>query len=320
MSSTLTISEQIRAPIARQLDLLEAGLAQAFTSEIGLVSTIGDHLIAMKGKRIRPTLVLLSAEIGAPDQARSSRVALAVEMIHTATLLHDDSIDRSHLRRGLPTVNRLWNDQVSVIMGDHLFCKAFRILHEAGLFDIAAVVSAGSDQMTSGEMLQMDLRRRYDISEASYIQMAKLKTASLFASACEAGAMVGGLGDRERSSLRSYGESIGIAFQIVDDVLDFVGDVSVMGKPVGSDLKDGRITLPLIAALREADPAEVDRIRSAEWDEVVRFIQDRGGVEYARKIAVGLAERARDSIAGLRACPATSSLALLAQHLVARNT
>jgi len=320
MSSTLTISEQIRAPIARQLDLLEADLAEAFTSEIGLVSAIGEHLVAMKGKRIRPTLVLLSAEIGAPDQACSGRVALAVEMIHTATLLHDDSIDRSHLRRGLPTVNRLWNDQVSVIMGDHLFCKAFKILHEAGLFDIAAVLSAGSDQMTSGEMLQMDLRRRYDISEASYTEMAKLKTASLFASACEAGAMVGGLGDLERSSLRSYGESLGIAFQIVDDVLDFVGDVSVMGKPVGSDLKDGRITLPLIAALREASPAEIGRIRSAEWDEVVRFIRDRGGVGYARKLAVGLAERAKDSIAGLRACPAKGSLALLAQHLVARNT
>jgi octaprenyl-diphosphate synthase len=302
------------------LDLLEADLARAFTSEIGLVSAIGEHLVAMKGKRIRPTLVLLSAEIGTPDEASLSRVALAVEMIHTATLLHDDSIDRSHLRRGLPTVNRLWNDQVSVIMGDHLFCKAFRILHEAGLFDIAAVLSAGSDQMTSGEMFQMDLRRRYDIGEAAYVEMAKLKTASLFASACEAGAMAGGLGDRERSCLRSYGESIGIAFQIVDDVLDFVGDVSVMGKPVGSDLKDGRVTLPLIAALRDAAPSEIDRIRSAEWDEVVRFIQDRKGVEYARSLAAGLAQRAKASIAGLRACPATNSLTLLAQHLVARNT
>jgi octaprenyl-diphosphate synthase len=274
----------------------------------------------MKGKRVRPTLVLLAAEIGAPDRARSSIVALAVEMIHTATLLHDDSIDRSHLRRGLPTVNRLWNDEVSVVMGDHLFCRAFRILHDAGLFDIAAVLSAGSDRMTSGEMLQMDLRRRYDTSEAAYTEMAKLKTASLFESACEAGAMVGGLGESERSRLRSYGESIGIAFQIIDDVLDFVGDASIMGKPVGSDFRDGRITLPLIAALAGATPQQVDRIRNAEWNEVVRFIQDRGGVGYARKVAVDLAEKAKCSIAELRVCPATRSLVLLAQHLVARNT
>ncbi|HVP58277.1 MAG TPA: polyprenyl synthetase family protein, partial [bacterium] len=177
MSSTLTISQQIRAPVARQLDLLETDLVRAFASEIGLVSAIGDHLAAMKGKRIRPMLVLLAAEIGRPDGAVSRKAALAVEMIHTATLLHDDSIDRSHLRRGLPTVNRLWNDQVSVIMGDHLFCKAFRVLHDDGLFDVAAVLSAGSDQMTCGEMLQMDLRRRYDISEAAYVEMAKLKTA-----------------------------------------------------------------------------------------------------------------------------------------------
>jgi octaprenyl-diphosphate synthase len=319
MSSTLAISEQIRAPIAGELDHLEADLARIFTSEIGLVSAIGRHLVSMKGKRIRPTLVLLAAQIGAADKPRANRVALAVEVIHTATLLHDDSIDRSHLRRGLPTVNRLWNDQVSVIMGDYLFCRAFRIVHEAGLFEVAAVLSAGSDAMTYGEMLQMDLRTRYDISEAAYLAMVKHKTAALFASACEAGAMVGGLGERERSGLRAYGECLGTAFQIVDDILDFVGDAAVMGKPIGSDLRDGRITLPLIAALQGAGADEIDRVRRAGHEEVVGFIKARGGVEYAERLAEGLAEKAREGLADLRPCPAVNSLELLARHLVRRD-
>jgi octaprenyl-diphosphate synthase len=319
MTSSLTISEQIRAPIAGELDRLEADLAGIFTSEVGLVSAIGRHLVSMKGKRIRPVLVLLAARIGDPEALEAGKVALAVEMIHTATLLHDDSIDRSHLRRGLPTVNRLWNDQVSVIMGDYLFCRAFRILHEAGLADVAAVLSAGSDEMTYGEMLQMDLRTRYDISEAAYLDMVKHKTAALFASACEAGAMIGGLGESDRTALKAYGEYLGTAFQVVDDILDFVGDAAMMGKPVGSDLKDGRITLPLIAALEGAGTDEVERVRRAAHDEVVGFIKARGGVEYAQRLAEGLADRAREKLAGLRPCPALHSLEMLTRYLVRRN-
>jgi octaprenyl-diphosphate synthase len=322
MSTTLSISEQIRAPILRELDLLEAELARVFTSDIGLISAIGEHLMSMKGKRIRPALVLLAARIGDPDTLTAIRVAAAVEIIHTATLLHDDSIDRSHLRRGLPTVNNLWNDQVSVVMGDYLFCKAFRILHEGGLYEVASVLSTGSDNMTYGEMFQMDLRRRYDISEETYLRMIKHKTAALFASACEAGAIVGGLGERERSSLKTYGESIGIAFQIVDDILDFIGDVRVMGKPVGNDLKDGRVTLPLIVALRNASrgcAGPLESILDAEWTDVVHFIKENGGIDYAQGLAEAFVKQSIERISCLKPCPAINSLTLLAQHVVSRK-
>jgi octaprenyl-diphosphate synthase len=328
MSPAIIQSKEIISPIARELDLLEEELKKSFVSTIGLISAIGDHLMSMKGKRIRPALALLSAKLGNPDIAAAVKVGVAVEVVHTATLLHDDSIDRSYLRRGIPTVNKIWNDQVSVIMGDYLFCKAFRLLHDGGLFEAASILSRGSDNMTYGEMVQMDLRGRHDISEDAYLSMIKHKTASLFVSACEAGAVLGGLAKEDRSRLRAYGEHIGIAFQIVDDVLDYVGDVDLMGKPVGNDLRDGRITLPLIAAFRNAGKDGRGRIREiiadgdlidSRWAEVVDFVENNGGIEYSREVARKFAGKAGADIAGLGACPAKSSLTLLADHVFARQ-
>jgi octaprenyl-diphosphate synthase len=324
MASTLTITQQITAPIRDELEVLERELDRTFTSDIELISAIGAHLITMKGKRIRPVLALLTANLGRPDPGMAIVIAKAIELIHTATLLHDDSIDRSYLRRGLPTVNRLWNDQVSVIMGDYLFCKAFRMLYESAQVEVAAVLSAGSDSMTYGEMFQMDLRGRLDVDEETYLRMIRHKTASLFASACEAGALAGRLDPGVRSELRAYGEHLGVAFQIIDDVLDFVGNVEVMGKPVGNDLRDGRVTLPLIAALRNAghspvDRATLERIRQADLEDTVRLIRANGGVEYSEDLAREFAGKAKACLAGLEPSPAARSLMLLADHVVRRD-
>ncbi|MFZ1947401.1 MAG: polyprenyl synthetase family protein, partial [bacterium] len=274
MASTLTATEKIKAPIRQELDALETELGRVIASPIGLVSALGKHLTATRGKRLRPALLLLAARLGRPDTDAAIKAACAIELVHTATLLHDDSIDRSYLRRGLPTVNKLWNDQVSVIMGDYLFCKAFRILHESGMPEIAAVLAAGSDSMTSGEMLQMDSRGRFDITEEAYLGMIELKTASLFVTSCEAGAILGGLSESQRRNLALYGRHIGMAFQVVDDILDFVGEVDVIGKPVGNDLKDGRVTLPLIAALRNALDPSPEPVASWDFDHTVAFIKD----------------------------------------------
>jgi octaprenyl-diphosphate synthase len=325
---TSASEQDIKAPVRRELQLLEQELERIFTTDIALISTISEYLITTKGKRVRPLLVMLCAKLGAPETSVAVRVAAAVEIIHTATLLHDDSIDRSDLRRGLPTVNRLWNDQVSVIMGDYLFCTAFRLLHEARLFDVASVISRGSDRLTFGEMFQMDLRGQYDVSEETYLRMTKHKTAALFTSACEAGGMVGGVGPDGRSRLAEYGECIGIAFQMIDDVLDFIGDVDLIGKPVGNDLRDGRITLPMIAALRNADRAEAGRIRAivasgelsdSDWQDVLCFVDVNGGIAYARGRASELAERAKACVANIKSCPAKKSLVLLADRLVSRR-
>ncbi|MFH1312964.1 MAG: polyprenyl synthetase family protein [Candidatus Eisenbacteria bacterium] len=328
MSSAMIKGKEITAPVEDELRVLEGELAEIFSGKFALVSAIGEHLVSMKGKRVRPILVFLSARLGKPDIDKAIKVAAAIEIIHTATLLHDDSIDRSLLRRGLPTVNRLWNDQVSVIMGDHLFCTAFRLLHETGDFKIATVLSEGSDSMTYGEMFQMDLRGKYDISEETYLDMIGHKTAALFSSACEAGALIGGLDDSATARLKAYGETIGIAFQIVDDILDFVGDVDVTGKPIGNDVRDGRVTLPLLVALRNAGSEEAARLRrlidtsslgKTEWKQVVDFIEKHRGIVYSHQAAQRLAQQAKSHIADLKACPARNSLMLLADRVVSRQ-
>jgi octaprenyl-diphosphate synthase len=324
---TWVSSDDIKGPIREELKLLEQELDRIFSPDVDLVSAIGSHLVTTKGKMVRPILVFLSAKLGDPDIDDAIRVAAAVEVIHTATLLHDDSIDRSHLRRGLPTVNRLWNDQVSVIMGDHLFCSAFRLVHEAGLYDVASVLSWGSDRMTYGEMYQMDLRGKYDVTEEAYLRMIKLKTAALFAAACKAGAMVGGLPRETRDALTAYGEFLGIAFQMVDDILDFVGDVNLLGKPVGNDLRDGRVTLPLIAALRNAGADQAGRIREiaasesfddAAWREILAFVEKNDGIAYTRRSADKLVANAKTSIEHLEPGPAKASLMSLADLVVTR--
>ncbi len=320
--------DEIRAPVRRELDLVEDALACIFSPDITLVSAIGRHLTAVKGKLARPTLVLLCAKLGSPDPAFAVKAAAAVELIHTATLLHDDSIDRSHLRRGLPTINRLWNDQVSVIMGDHLFCAAFRLLHDAGLFEIASVFSTGSDRLTFGEMSQMDLRGQMDVSEETYTEMIRLKTAALFIASCEAGGLAGGLSADHRARLSKYGDYIGTAFQMIDDVLDIVGDEETMGKPTGNDLRDGRITLPVIVALRNAGDTEARRVIdiisskgtvASDFKDVIDFVESNGGISYARDRAADLAVKARACIEGFGPSPARRSLILLTERLVSRR-
>jgi octaprenyl-diphosphate synthase len=324
---TWVSSDDIRAPIREELGLLEQELDRIFSPDVELVSAIGKHLVTTKGKRVRPILVLLAARLGNPNIDHAIRAATAVEVIHTATLLHDDSIDRSHLRRGLPTVNRLWNDQVSVIMGDHLFCSAFRLLHEAALFEIASVMSWGSDRMTYGEMYQMDLRGKYDVTEEAYLRMVKLKTAALFVAACRAGAMVGGLSRSDADALAAYGECLGIAFQMVDDILDLVGNVDLMGKPVGNDLRDGRVTLPVIAALRNAKTKEAERLKDiiasedftdALWDEIIDIVERNDGITYTRRSAEGLVRSAKTNIEHLGSSPSKASLMNLAELVVRR--
>jgi octaprenyl-diphosphate synthase len=328
MASTFRKTSQIERPVAGELGLLEKTLEHILKSDLSLVHGIGEHLLAKKGKRVRPVLVFLCSHLGSPDPERAVKVGAAIELIHTATLLHDDSIDKSDLRRGIPTVNKLWDDQVSVIMGDHLFCKAFSLLHEAGLEEVARVLVNGSDRMTFGEMYQMDNRGDCDISEETYLDMIMHKTAALFSSACEAGALIGGLSVEVREKLSEYGDRIGIAFQIIDDILDFVGDAERMGKPVGNDVRDGRVTLPLIVALRNAPAEEVSAIRSlvceggfseGGWKTVVDCIRRRGGVEYCRGLCSRLVESAKSGISDIGECPAKTSLNLLADYVISRQ-
>ncbi len=328
MAATSLDITRITRPIARELALLERDLEDILKSDLGLVEGIGEHLLAIKGKRVRPILLFLSSHVGEPDSEAGVKAGVAIELIHTATLLHDDSIDKSDLRRGLPTVNKLWDEQVSVIMGDHLFCKAFALLHETGLDDVARVVVEGSERMTFGEMHQMDKRGDCNITEEEYLELIRNKTAALFACSCEAGALIGGVPAAARESLVAYGDRLGTAFQIVDDVLDFVGDAESMGKPVGNDVRDGRVTLPLIAALRAAPAEEVAGVRrfvcggeysKHGWDAMVEFVEAHGGVQYSLEVSRRLAGGAKTAVAGLPDSPAKTSLTALADYVVSRR-
>ncbi|MGQ9603704.1 MAG: polyprenyl synthetase family protein [bacterium] len=320
-----SIEDAVRADLRR----LEERIQAILCCEPQLLTSVGKHLMASRGKRIRPILSFLSARIGDPDGDLLATAAASIELIHTATLLHDDSIDQSHLRRGAPTVNYVWDDHTSVVVGDYLYCTAFRMLHENRLPEVAALLSYASQMLTLGELFQMDWRGRLDVSEDMYLEMVRLKTASLFSSACEIGAILGDIGIPEREALKAYGENLGIAFQIVDDVLDFVGDVGKMGKPVGNDLRDGRLTLPLIASIRVANPEiPVDlngilvrrKIAPAEWERIVEFVISSGGVRYSMDLAASFAEKAKQSLCCVRACNEKQLLEKISRMVISRQS
>jgi octaprenyl-diphosphate synthase len=323
-----------QAPVATELALVEQELVELLSSNAGLIGQVAGHVMVGVGKKFRPTLLLLCARASeggrlVPDEDLRSRVraAAVVELIHTATLIHDDSLDKSLLRRGLPTVNHLWNDDVSIIMGDYMYSKAFSTLVRNRLWDAMEILAETTNQMSVGEMMQIE--RRYDlaVAEADYVTMIGSKTASLVSAACEIGALFGDGAMRTR--LARYGQSVGLAFQITDDLIDFLGLEEETGKPCGSDIKDGKVTLPLITALRNAPNGAADDIRElvrtgdlsdGRWGELVAFITEYGGVEYAEARARAFAASAKAELMSLPRSPMRDALAQAVDYVVARRT
>jgi octaprenyl-diphosphate synthase len=253
----------------------------------------------MQGKMFRPTLLLLADEATGSGDPRATTLAAVVELIHLATLVHDDSVDHSVLRRGMPTVNSLFSHQVSVIMGDYLYSRAVIELVRLDDLEPLRVVSRVTNEMTVGEMRQLLAHDPLQFSEEEYDLLIRSKTASLVEGTCEVGALTAS--PEERSALRRFGEALGMAFQIVDDLLDYVGEASVTGKPSGSDLREHKVTLPLIAALPRMSPAEQDSVADlltspeptdAQIHQVIAAVSEAGGLEYARGRALQLAEQA----------------------------
>jgi octaprenyl-diphosphate synthase len=274
-----------------------------FTTPIVLIDEVSRHLLSTPGKKFRPTLLLLVAGMKKEPGPKEIRSACVLELIHTATLIHDDSVDKSYLRRGIPTVNSLWDDQVSIIMGDYLYTKAFHSLLEDGYHDVAEIVARCAFRMSIGEMLQIEQKSDPDVTEEAYDQLIQEKTASLISASCEVGALLGwGPGENQRR-MAAFGTDLGMAYQITDDLFDYVGDERVMGKEAGSDLREGKITAPLIRALRNAPAEEAARmkalvrsgeaLRPALWSDVLGFVEKHRGLEESRQRALGFAERAR---------------------------
>ncbi len=312
--STPTLHD-IQAPIRGRLAETTAELRRIVTSDLPLIDEVNAHLLLMKGKMFRPTLVLLASEVAGKPEPRASTLAATVELVHLATLVHDDSVDHSTLRRGMPTVNALFTHQISVIMGDFLYSRAMVELVRTRDIEILGVLADATNEMTIGEMRQLTALDALAFTEDDYEALIRSKTASLLSAACEIGALVGG--GEHREALARYGLWLGMAFQVADDLLDYTADAAMIGKPSGLDLREHKVTLPLIAALREMPPAarrEVEELfaNAAPSDDqierVIAVVDEYGGLEYASRRADEYAAAAEAALEGFPDSPILSSL------------
>jgi octaprenyl-diphosphate synthase len=295
-TAPVTLAE-LQDPLRPRLDQVQQELRRIVEADFGLISEVNAHLFQMQGKMFRPTLLLLAEEAVGGREQRATLLAAVTELIHLATLVHDDSVDHSVLRRGMPTINSLFSHQVSVIMGDYLYSRAVIELVRLDDLEPLRVLSRVTNEMTVGEMRQLLAHDPLEFSEEQYDLLIRAKTASLVSGACEIGALRAG--PAERGALRRFGEALGMAFQIVDDLLDYTEDASVTGKPSGSDLREHKVTLPLISALPRMHEAErrmvTQLLHSPEPSdhqiaEVITAVSRAGGLEYARERALRLSQ------------------------------
>ncbi len=316
----------IQAPVRMDLARVSRELRRTVTANFPLLEAVTEHLMLMQGKMFRPTMVLLSSSVKGPVPARAIPLAAIVELVHLATLVHDDSVDHSVLRRGMPTVNSLFSHQISVIAGDFLYSRAMVELVRDGDLEVLGVMADTTNAMTVGEMRQLAALDALSFSEADYEALIRSKTASLLSAACEIGAIAGGV--EYRQQLARYGKCLGMAFQVADDLLDYTAEESVTGKPSGLDLREHKVTLPLIAALQSVSPAERAEIETLfstpePPDEriglVVGIVAERGGLDYARQQAQRYAEDAESALAGLPEGPSLAALHSAIDYAVDRS-
>lgn len=305
----------IQAPVRERLDHVVPELHRVVVSDLPMIEQVSGHLLRMRGKLFRPTLALLASEVEGRGEPKVLTVAAAIELMHLATLVHDDSVDHSALRRGLPTVNALFSHQISVIMGDFLYSRALKALVELDSLPVMRILIDVANQLTVGEMRQLAAVDALDFTEDDYVKLVQCKTSSLIAAACEAGALYGA--ERHSATLGRYGEKLGIAFQIADDLLDYTEEESVTGKPSGHDLKEHKVTLPLIGALPRLSGAARKRVDALFADEtpsdasvaeVVGIVSDAGGLDYARRRGAQFAEEAEDALRPLPESPVRAAL------------
>jgi octaprenyl-diphosphate synthase len=304
---------------------VNALIPHRLTSDVGLVEEIGRYIVDSGGKRLRPLLVLLGARALGYRGTDHVKLAAIIEFLHTATLLHDDVVDRSDLRRGRATANHLWGNAPSVLVGDFLYSRAFQLMVELDRIDVIAILSDATNVIAEGEVQQLASVGDADISEARYFEVIRAKTAMLFQAASHTAAVLSSRDEREIAALRDYGLTLGLAYQLVDDWLDYAGDPSVMGKNVGDDLAEGKVTLPLIHALRHGTPAERQLIRgaiaaksSAALADILAAVRRSGALDRTRADAETQADRAIELLDALPAGRYRDALADLARFCVAR--
>lgn len=318
--------KQIRQPVEADLAVFRETFRESMRSRVRLLDTVVQYILRQKGKEIRPTLVLLSAQLAGGVTDRSYRAAALVELLHTATLVHDDVVDESDTRRGMASINALWKNKVGVLLGDYLLSRGLLLALDAGDADLLHVVSDAVRRMSEGELLQIEKARKLDITEESYFRIISDKTASLIASCMALGALSAGADPSAIERAKAVGESLGLAFQIRDDLFDYDGiDI---GKPIGLDLQERKMTLPLIAALEGATAADRSRIRrlvrkrkkrASDIREIAAFVESNGGLSYARARMNTLASEASEGLLTFPPSDARDALVDLCRYVVARK-
>ncbi|WP_426662426.1 polyprenyl synthetase family protein [Rhodanobacter aciditrophus] len=316
----------VRALADADMRRIDALIRHRLASDVVLINQIADHIIAGGGKRLRPMLHALAARTAGYRGEQHVKLAAVIEFIHTSTLLHDDVVDESGLRRGRQTANALWGNAASVLVGDFLYSRSFQLMVELDDMRVMRILADTTNTIAEGEVLQLLNIGNADVDEAAYLAVIERKTAVLFAAATELGGLLGGLPEEQVSALRRYGMELGYAFQIADDLLDYTSDADTLGKNIGDDLAEGKPTLPLIYALQNATPEQAASLRHAiehggldSLDRIVAAIRDSGALERTRERAQAHAAAAHEALSLLPASPYRDALATLADYSVQRT-
>ena len=308
------------------LDDVLVHMASVLEAEVPFINEVSFHLQQMRGKLFRPVLLSLANRVEETPDPREVPLGAVIEIIHLATLVHDDSIDQADVRRGMPTLNNKWDHDVSVIMGDYLYSRAMAEITRIGDLRLIELAAQVTNDMTIGEMVEIAHHRRLVEDPRQYFFLIEKKTASLISTACEMGAVIGAPTHRE--ALTTYGRRLGMAFQLIDDLMDYGGRADVMGKAAGSDLREGQVTFPLLAVLPGLSPVErraVQRVfedgtpDAAAIDRVVGLVHAHGGIDATRRMAREYAERARDALGDVPATPAREVLEAAVDYVLARD-
>ena len=320
--------DRLAAYLATDMEKVGALIRERMASEHApRIPEVTAHLVEAGGKRLRPMLTLAAARMCGYDGPYHIHLAATVEFIHTATLLHDDVVDESEQRRGRPTANLLWDNQSSVLVGDYLFARSFQLMTEPGSMRVMRILSNAAATIAEGEVLQLTAARNLATDEAIYLQVVRGKTAALFSAATEVGGVIAGAEDTQVQALFDYGDALGIAFQIVDDLLDYQGDSTATGKNVGDDFRERKLTLPVIKAVAKADADErafwvrtIEKGRQEESDlaQALALLGKHGTIEATRDDALDWAAKAKAALAPLPAHEVKDMLTDLADYVVSR--
>jgi octaprenyl-diphosphate synthase len=328
VEKTTPALSQIFEPIRADLERVDREFARHVESQVALIPTIGKYIQTSGGKRIRPAVLLMAARLSGYKGDRAVLYAAVIEFIHTATLVHDDIIDDSALRRGRLAVHSRWGNDVTVLLGDYLYIKSMAMALTHDTLDIVRLLCDVTLRMIEGELYQLTKNGDADITEDEHFEIIRRKTAYLFGGSAQIGGMLGAVSPEQQEALREYAFNLGVAFQLVDDLLDFTGDAAALGKPIGADLREGKMTLPLIHLLRQGHAAGARIVREIiatravdeqQWHDLLQILNEHRSIDYAFRRAEEFAERARKPLSAFPPSSERDALLALPDYVVSRD-